>query len=187
MTRPDHGVNYTRMECPELTRQTSKLMHDLLHGKHDEALFAATGRRGDEIECAYLHADDEDRNLGWEVTAHAHLTLEFREAPDGAAQRTQVHAGFWLYVMGDTGWGPDVGPEQQKIAEEDQMDFFEVKPGTTEPRTLLGTRYDVDSWGPTDRGEMFYCFEKAEPEHQDPPAPPPMIPTPVACDVDLPF
>ena len=167
MTRDDHGENSTRDACPDLSEQADRLLHDLLHGKHDEALHDATGRTGDEIECVYIHEDESDPDEGWDVYAYVHMTIEFLEAPPwmDLPERTEVRANFVLHAAGYSGDGPD---------------------GELDRCTLLGVRYDV--WTSQDgRGEMRYCFEKAEPTNQDPPAPAPINSTPVACDIDLPF
>ena len=189
MTRPDHGENLTREACPDLSAQADLLLHDLLHGKHDEALYAATRRRGDEIECVYIHMDESCADLGWDVSAHAHITLEFLETPPNSdmPERAEVNASFELYQVGYFTDGPDGELDRREIEEDKQLLRLEVSPGTSSPRKLLGVRYNAVSWGPDTLDRMWYHFEKAEPEHQDPPTPTPIILPPVACDVDLPF
>ena len=173
-TRDDHGENSTRDACPDLSEQADRLLHDMLHGRHDKALRDATGRTGDEIECVYIHEDDSDPDEGWDIYAHVHMTIEFLEAPPwmDLPERTEVLAAFAYRLAED---------ESERLAR------LEVGTGTSSPRTLLGVRYDATSWGPDKLNRMWHFFEKSEPTNQDAPVPTPINLTPVACDVDLPF
>lgn len=190
-TRDDHGENSTRDACPDLSMQASKLLHDLLHGRHDKVLHDTTRRTGDEIECVYIHEDESDPDEGWDVYAHVRMTIEFLEAPPwmDLPERTEVLATFVLYSAAYGDEGPDSQIDRLKVEEGEQLNRLEVGTGTSSPRTLLGVRYDATSWGPDTLDRMWHYFEKSEPVNQDPPVPvlAPIIPTPVACDIYLPF
>ena len=126
----DYGRNLPRERGDgALTPQASKLLHDLLHGKHNEVLHDATGRYPEAISSVCITKDTNEGNEAGVGYGGLEFDIVFSTTLGGRICRAHAFAYFNIKIISDRYSVDPCEAEADlgELCEEDQLAHFKIE------------------------------------------------------------